>query len=102
MPKRSTHAAIFLLKYLMEIYVEACKIFNMVVIDLEKANNRILKRVMCWVLEKKEVHLKYIKLININDEVVISVRTMGGITSEFPITICLYQGSTLSPYLFYL
>ena len=89
MPKRSTHAAIFLLKYLMEIYVEACKNFNMVFVDLQK--------------EKKEVHLKYNKLIkDINDEVVISVRTTGGITSEFPITICLYQGSTLSSYLFYL
>ena len=61
----------------------------------------ILKRVKWWVLEKKGVHLKYIKLLkDINDEVVISVRTTGRITREFPITICLYQGSTLRPYLF--
>jgi hypothetical protein len=28
------------------------------------------------------------------------VRTSGGISSEFPITICLHQGLTLSSYLF--
>ena len=34
------------------------------------------------------------------DEAITSVRTSGGITSEFPITLGLHQGSTLSPCLF--
>ena len=36
------------------------------------------------------------------DGAITSVRTSGGITSELPITIRSYQGSTLSPYLFVL
>ena len=84
MPKRSIHEAIFLFRCLMEKFIEACKNFNMVSIDLEEANERILKRVMWWVLEKKGVHLNYIKLIkDINDEVVTSVKTMGGITISY-------------------
>jgi len=34
------------------------------------------------------------------DGVVTNVRTCGGITSDFSITIGLHQGSTLSPFLF--
>ena len=84
MPKWSTHEAIFLFRCLMEKFIEACKNFNMVSIDLEEANERILKRVMWWVLEKKGVHLNYIKLIkDINDEVVTSVKTTGGITISY-------------------
>jgi hypothetical protein len=59
---------------------------------------------MWWVLGKKNgVPIKYIKLIeDMYYKTVTSVRTKGGITSEFPITIGLHQGSTLSPYLFVL
>ena len=34
------------------------------------------------------------------DGAITSVRTSAGISSEFPITICLHQESTLSPNLF--
>jgi len=34
------------------------------------------------------------------DEVVANVRTCGGITSDFSITIGLHQGFALSPFLF--
>jgi hypothetical protein len=45
----------------------------MVFIDLEKANDRVPREVMWWVLENKRVSLKYIKLIkDMNDEVVTS------------------------------
>ena len=46
--------------------------------------------------------MKYIKLIkDMYDKIVTSV-TKGGITSEFPVTIALHQGSTLSSNLFVL
>ena len=80
---------------------EACKDLNMVLIELEKAYDRVPRGVMGWILEKKWVPLKYIKLIkDMYDEAITSVRTSGGITSEFPITLGLHQGSTLSPCLF--
>ncbi len=59
------------------------------------------QEVIWWVLEKKCVPLKHIKLIkDMYDESVTSVRTSRGITSEFLITIDLHQESALSLYLF--
>jgi hypothetical protein len=56
---------------------------------------------MWWVLDKKGVPLKHIKVIRDMFVVaVINVRTSEGMTSEFLFTIDLHQGSTLSPYLF--
>ena len=50
---------------------------------------------------KKGVPIKYIEIIkNMYDRVVAKIRTCGGITSEFSITIGLHQGSILSPFLF--
>ena len=50
---------------------------------------------------KKEVPLKYIRLIiDMYDEAVTSVRTSGGITREYSISIDLYQGLGLNLYLF--
>ena len=64
-------------------------VFNIVFIDLEKVYDRILREVMWWVLENKRVPLKYIKLIkDVYDGTVTSVRTSGGITSEF---LCHYR-----------
>ena len=48
----------------------------------------------------KEVPIKYIDIIKEMYDVVANVRTCGGITSDFSITIGLHQGSALSPFLF--
>ncbi|EXB56439.1 putative CRM domain-containing protein [Morus notabilis] len=96
-----TKKAIFLLRMLMERYKEAKTDLHMVFIDLEKAYDRVPREVLWWVLEKRGVHVRYIKVIkDMYDRVVTSVRTAGGYTAEFPIRIGLNQGSALSPYLF--
>jgi len=51
--------------------------------------------------EKKRVPIKYIDIIkDMYDGAVANVRTCGGITSDFSITIELHQGSALSLFLF--
>ena len=50
---------------------------------------------------KRKECVAYIEVIkDMYDRVVTSIKTTGGETNEFPITIGLHQGSALSPYLF--
>ena len=70
-------------------------------IDLKKAYDRVPRDVLWWVLKKKAVPLKDVSIIrDMYEGVVTNVRTCGGLTDEFPITIGVHQGSALSPFLF--
>ena len=59
----------------------------MVFIEIKKAYDKVPREVKWWVLKKKGVSLKFIKLIK--------DRISGGNISEFPITIGLHQGLAL-------
>ncbi|KAK8957380.1 hypothetical protein KSP39_PZI000617 [Platanthera zijinensis] len=73
----------------------------MLFIDLEKAYDRVSREILWRVLEKKGVNVSYIDIIkDMYTNSVTRVRTSGGLTQEFPITVGLHQGSALSPYLF--
>ncbi|KAL5143855.1 SPX domain-containing membrane protein [Glycine soja] len=67
----------------------------------QKAYDRVPREILWKALEKKGVRVAYIRTIqDMYDRVSTSVRTQGGESDDFPITIGLHQGSTLSPYLF--
>jgi hypothetical protein len=101
MPGRLTIEAIFLIRQLMKRYREQKKDIHLVFIDLEKANDKMRRNVMLWVLQKHKVSTKCISLIkDIYANVVTSVRTSDRDTDDFPINIGLYQGSALNTYLF--
>jgi hypothetical protein len=101
MPGRSTMEAIHLLRQLIERNRERNKDLHMVFIDLEKAYDRVPRDVLWWTMMKKGVSLKYISIIkDMYEGVVTNVRTCGGVTTNFPITVGLHQGSALSPFLF--
>jgi serine protease inhibitor len=74
---------------------------HMVLIDLEKAYDKMVRNVMWWVLQNQKVSTNYITLIrDMYDNIVTSVSTSDKDTYDFPINIGLHQGSALSPYLF--
>ncbi|RZC29082.1 Ribosome biogenesis protein WDR12-like [Glycine soja] len=101
MPGRSTMEAIYLLRRVMEQYRMAQQDLHLIFIDLEKAYDRVSREILWKALEKKGVRVAYIRAIqDMYDRVSTSVRTQGGESDDFPITIGLHQGSTLSPYLF--
>jgi hypothetical protein len=85
--------------------MERCRVqqkdLHMVLIDLEKAYDKVPRNVMWWTLQKYKVSTKYITLIkDMYDNVVTSVRTSDRDTNDSLINIGLHQGSALSLYLF--
>ncbi|KAL5142307.1 LINE-1 reverse transcriptase [Glycine soja] len=97
----STMEAIYLLRRVMEQYRMDQQDLHLIFIDLEKACDRVPREILWKALEKKGVRVAYIRAIqDMYDRVSTSVRTQGGESDDFPITIGLHQGSTLSPYLF--
>ena len=101
MPGRLTIEAIFLTRQLMERYREQKKDLHMVFIDLEKAYDKVPRKVMWWALDRKKVPTKYVTLTkDMYENVVTSVRACDSKTNDFPLKIGLHQGSALSPYIF--
>ena len=64
----------------------------MVFIDLKKACDRVPRDILCWALNKKVVSFKYVSIIkNMYKGVITNVRTCGGLTVGFSITIRMHQ-----------
>ncbi|KAJ8735904.1 hypothetical protein PYW07_007524 [Mythimna separata] len=63
MPGRGTTDAIFAIRQLCEKFRCAHKNLQMVLIDLEKAYNRVHREVLWWALKEKGVPVKYVQLI---------------------------------------
>jgi len=73
----------------------------MIFINLEKAYDSILKDVLWRVLKLKKVSIRYIQMLkDMYEGATTIVRTVGGDIRDFPISVRLHQGSTVSPYLF--
>jgi hypothetical protein len=59
MPEKSTMETIFLIRQLMERYMEQKKDLYMVFIDLEKAYDKMPRNIMWWALQKHKVMERY-------------------------------------------
>ncbi|KAI8571936.1 hypothetical protein RHMOL_Rhmol01G0159500 [Rhododendron molle] len=100
-PVKSTMEAIYLLRRMVEKHRANKKDLHMVFINLEMAYDRVPKNIIWWVLERKGVTKGYIEVIrDMYEGAATTIRSPVGEMSEFSITVELYQGSALSPYLF--
>ena len=95
-PGRGTTDAIFVVRQLQEKYLAANKILYMAFVDLEKAFDRVPRKVIWWSLEAWIVRLVQGMYANARS----CVRVGEGYSEEFEVKVGVHQGSVLSPLLF--
>ena len=100
-PGRGTTDAIFVVRQLQEKYLAANKRLYMAFVDLEKAFDRVPRKVIWWVLRKLGVEEWIVRLVqgmyaNARSRVCVGERY----SEEFEVKVGVHQGSVLSPLLF--
>jgi hypothetical protein len=69
----------------------------MVFVDLEKAYDRVPRKVLWWAMKVKDVPEKYVKVVQAKYRNARSqVWTEAGITNQFSVAVGLHQGSALN------
>ena len=98
---KSTVDAIFIARQMQEKYLEGNKKVYMCFVDLEKAYDRVPRRVVYWCLRRRGVPEKLVRIVEMMYEGASTrVQTKYGRTEAFNVEVGLHQGSALSPFLF--
>ena len=101
MPGRGTTDAIFILRQLQERYLHKNKWLYFVFVDLEKAFDRVPRKVLWWAMRKLGVEEWIIGLVQaLYNGANCRVRVNGKLGQPFDVKVGLHQGSVLSPLLF--
>ena len=101
MPGRGTTDAIFIMRQLLEKYEMAERNLYMVFVDLEKAFDRVPRKVIWWSLRRKGVLEREIKAImEMYTNIETSVKVEYTRSESFDVQVGVHQGSILSPLLF--
>ena len=100
-PGRGTTDAIFVVRQLQEKYLAANKRLYMAFVDLEKAFDRVPRKVIWWALRKLGVEEWTVRLVQGMYANAWSCVHIGeGYSEEFEMKVGVHQGSVLSPLLF--
>ena len=100
-PGRGTTDAIFVVRQLQEKYLAANKRLYMAFVDLEKAFDRVPRKVIWWALKKLGVEEWIVRLVQgMYANARSCVRVGEGYSEEFEVKVGVHQGSVLSPLLF--
>ena len=101
MPGRGTTDAIFILRQLQEKHLAKNKNLYFAFVDLEKAFDRVPRKVIWWAMRKlgiEEWIVKFVQAMYTNTKS--KVRVNDSYTDEFDVKVGVHQGSVLSPLLF--
>ena len=100
-PGRGTTDAIFVVRQLQEKYLAVNKRLYMAFLDLEKAFDRVPRKVIWWALRKLGVEEWIVRLVQgMYANARSRVRVGEGFSKEFEVKVGVHQGSVLSPLLF--
>ena len=101
-PGRGTTDAIFVVwQQLQEKYLAVNKRLYMAFVDLEKAFDRVPRKVIWWALRKLGVEEWIVRLVQgMYANARSRVRVGEGFSKEFEVKVRVHQGSVLSPLLF--
>ena len=99
-PGRGTTDAIFVVRQLQEKYLAVNKMLYMAFVDLEKAFDRVPRKVIWWALRKLGVE-EWMRLVQgMYANALSRVHVGHGFSKEFEVKVGVHQGSVLSPLLF--
>ena len=101
MPEKGTIDALFLVQRLQEEHRAKGKRMYMCFVDLEKAFDRVCRRVMEWAMRKKGLPEILVKAVmSLYEGAETKVRVGSGLSEEFSVKVGVHHGSVLSPLLF--
>ena len=101
MPGKGTVGAIFIVRRMQEEYQKKDKKLYMCFVDMEKAFDRVPRKVMEWATRKKGLSEVIVRAVMIlYDDAKTRVRVGSAYSEEFKVNVGVHQGSVLSPLLF--
>ena len=101
MPGKSTTRALFILRRMQEKFRGREKKLYMCFVDLEKAFDRVPRKVMEWALRKKGLAEVLVQAVmSLHEGSRTKVRVGSGTSDEFGVTVGVHQESALSPLIF--
>ena len=101
MPGKGTTDALFILRRMQEEFRGKEKKLYMCFVDLEKAFDRVPRKVMKWALRKKSLPEVLVKAVmSLYEGSRTKVRVGSGFSEEFGVRVGVHQGSVLSPLIF--